>query len=116
MKKKDIGPYKKALLELKETLLKEVLLIQESDKEGDGEIGDQADQAAESYERELASSLSETERARLLLVEQALIRVDKGGYGECETCEKSIPVARLKALPFARLCVSCQEIEERVPR
>lgn len=112
MKKKEMEPYKKMLLELKQTLLKEVLLIQESGKEGDGEIGDQADQAAESYERELASSLSETERTRLLSVEKALERVDKGSYGVCESCEKAIPMARLKALPFARLCVGCQEQEE----
>ena len=75
-----------------------------------------ADQASDAYDRELASSLSETERTRLEAVEKALERVDKGTYGDCETCEKVIPLARLKALPFARLCVSCQEVEERATR
>jgi DnaK suppressor protein len=115
VKKKEMGPYKKMLLELKTNLLKEVLVNQEAGMEThQDEVQDLADQASDAYDRELASSLSETERNRLEAVEKALERVDKGTYGECETCEKVIPLPRLKALPFARLCVSCQETEERI--
>lgn len=117
MKKKEMGPYKKMLLELKEGLLKEVRVNQEAGKEAhQDEVLDLADQASDAYDRELASSLSETERARLGSVEKALERVEEGTYGDCETCEKPIPMARLKALPFARLCVGCQEDEEKKGR
>ncbi len=117
MKKKEMGPYKKMLLELKDELYKEVRINQEAGKEAQGEdVQDLADQASESYDRELASSLSEAERARLESVEKALGRVEEGSYGVCETCEKDIPLPRLKVLPFACLCVSCQEKEEKAAR
>ena len=115
MNKKEMVPYKKMLLELKENLLKEVLINQDAGMEThQDEVQDLADQASDSYDRELASTLSETERVRLEAVEKALARVDKGTYGVCESCEKTIPLARLKALPFARLCVNCQSVEEKV--
>jgi DnaK suppressor protein len=114
VKKKEMGPYKKMLLELKENLLKEVIVNQEAGMEANGDdVLDLADQASDAYDRELASSLSETERSRLQAVEKALHRVDQGTYGVCETCEKMIALPRLKALPFARLCMNCQEIEEK---
>ena len=107
----------RCLLDLKEGLAREVMINQAAGKEAhQDEVQDLADQAADAYDRELASSLSETERTRLSAVEKALERVEKGSYGVCETCEKVIPLPRLKALPFARLCVNCQEIEERVKR
>ena len=117
MKKKEMGPYRKMLLELKTELLKDLQINQEAGKDAhQGEVQDLADQASDSYDRELASTLTEAERSRVEAVDKALERVDKGNYGECESCEKDIPLARLKALPFARLCVDCQSKEERSPR
>ncbi|MES2201338.1 MAG: TraR/DksA family transcriptional regulator [candidate division FCPU426 bacterium] len=117
MKKKDLGPYRKMLLDLKEGLMREVLINQNAGKEThQDEVLDLADQASDAYDRELASSLSEAERGRLVAVEKALERVEKGSYGVCENCEKTIPLQRLKALPFARLCIDCQELEERAKR
>ena len=37
----------------------------------------------------------------------------KGTYGECEGCGEEISAARLKALPWARYCVTCQELHSR---
>jgi DnaK suppressor protein len=39
--------------------------------------------------------------------------MEDGGYGFCEDCEESIAPARLKAIPWARCCVSCQEMRDR---
>jgi len=46
-------------------------------------------------------------------VREALGRLDKGGYGVCEDCEESIPPRRLDAIPWARVCVKCQEALDR---
>jgi DnaK suppressor protein len=57
-------------------------------------------------ERDLALSAQ-----ALLAVEEidaALARVADGTYGACERCHQPIPKPRLKALPFARLCVACK--------
>ena len=46
-------------------------------------------------------------------VREALGRLDKGEYGVCEDCEESIPPRRLDAIPWARVCVKCQEARDR---
>ncbi|HTA16337.1 MAG TPA: TraR/DksA family transcriptional regulator [bacterium] len=112
--KKEMEPYRHLLLELKHKLVRDVLVNQEASNESnDGDVLDLADQASDSYDKDLANSLSETERARLAAVEKALKRVEAGTYGLCEDCTKPIPLPRLKVLPFAKLCVNCQQSEER---
>jgi RNA polymerase-binding transcription factor DksA len=46
-------------------------------------------------------------RLRLLQVEAALRKLDRGGYGRCEACAKPVIKARLLATPFVRYCVGC---------
>jgi DnaK suppressor protein len=74
---------------------------------------DYVDDAVTSYTREFLLSLSGFERRQLGLVEDALARIEEGTYGECQMCGESVPEARLKAIPWARYCVSCQEVVER---
>ena len=45
-------------------------------------------------------------------VHDALAKMADGTYGDCETCQGPIPIARLKAVPYARRCLACQEREE----
>ena len=49
-------------------------------------------------------------------IDAALARLHAGRYGLCAACSDPIPVARLRALPFATLCVPCQEHSERTSR
>lgn len=42
-------------------------------------------------------------------INDALRRIQDGVYGLCESCENRIPEKRLKALPWARYCIGCQE-------
>jgi DnaK suppressor protein len=46
-------------------------------------------------------------------VRGALERLDEGSYGQCESCEGDISTARLKALPWASRCLSCEQEQER---
>jgi DnaK suppressor protein len=46
-------------------------------------------------------------------VREALARLDTSEYGVCEDCEESIPQRRLDAIPWARVCVKCQEARDR---
>jgi len=57
-------------------------------------------------ERDLA--LSAQARAAVEEIDHALEKMKAGEYGICEECRQPIPRARLVALPFARLCVSCK--------
>ncbi|WP_343560572.1 TraR/DksA family transcriptional regulator [Kiloniella sp. b19] len=42
-------------------------------------------------------------------IQGALHRIEKGTYGECRQCGEDIGEARLKALPYAMLCIDCAE-------
>ena len=77
---------------------------------------DLADTAAELYTQEFNYSLSENDRAQLALVDRALERVEAGEYGECEECGETISEARLRAIPWASLCITCQEKKEAAAR
>lgn len=74
---------------------------------------DIVDRANNSYNREFMFALSDTERQVLLAIDEALERLDSGQYGTCLNCEESIPRARLKAVPWARYCIDCQEQAEQ---
>jgi RNA polymerase-binding transcription factor DksA len=72
---------------------------------------------------ELLVALGDTERRELEEVILALEKLEMGTYGQCEACLGKplnlcstcpfIAKARLEALPTARLCVACQEAEEK---
>lgn len=49
-------------------------------------------------------------------IDAALARLRAGRYGVCASCSDPIPLARLRALPFATQCVPCQERSERAAR
>ncbi len=57
-------------------------------------------------ERDLA--LSAQALAAVEEIDDALAKIDRKTYGACERCHEPIPKARLRALPYARLCVACK--------
>ncbi len=71
-----------------------------------------ADTGTDNYEQDFTLGLIETEAELAREVDDALIRCDQGAFGICETCQTPIPLARLEILPFARLCVNCQQTHE----
>jgi DnaK suppressor protein len=83
---------------------------QESADDGTEDI---VDRANNHYNRELMFSLSDTERQRLLQIEDALRRMDEGAYGRCANCAGPINPLRLEAVPWTRFCIDCQELVER---
>ena len=78
-------------------------------RDGDDEI----DRANFDSDRDLALSLSDNERETLLQIEEALRRIDSGAFGSCTSCSKPIGELRLNAIPWARYCIDCQELEEK---
>ena len=74
---------------------------------------DAGDIAAEDIDRTTLQVLSAQEVKRLNLIDSALSRLENGRYGVCMRCGGKIPEARLEAIPYALLCVTCQSDEER---
>lgn len=90
----------------------------ETQRRSSGEDGplDLADTATELYTQEFNYSLSENDRAQLMLIDAALERMDNGDYGECEECGEKITETRLKAIPWAAFCIECQQRKEAASR
>ena len=74
--------------------------------------GDVIDAALDSAQGEINSQLAEVESRELGSIEKALEQMRDGTYGLCEHCNKKIPLARLKALPYATTCIECQRLAE----
>jgi RNA polymerase-binding protein DksA len=74
-----------------------------------------ADMAADTYERELSTNLVSNEQQVLYQIDDALKRVDEGTFGICQQCNKPISLSRLKAVPYAPLCIRCQRAKEQPP-
>jgi RNA polymerase-binding protein DksA len=74
---------------------------------------DLVDVATETFEREKELALESSIQGMLDMVEGALQKIRDGTYGICEGCGKPIDGNRLRAIPYARLCIRCKEREER---
>lgn len=66
-----------------------------------------ADTGSELYELERDTGIAMNLEATLSNIDEALERLDRGEYGVCERCRRPIPLARLQAIPYAKLCVEC---------
>jgi len=82
-------------------------------EERDQNIQDIADMAVESYTKEFNFGKSSGDRHILQLIREALDRIEGGSYGTCTGCEDPIQPKRLEAVPWAPLCVQCQELFEK---
>jgi DnaK suppressor protein len=71
--------------------------------------GDLADQASGNNEVHIQLKLKQTDAKILQAIEEALYRMEKGSYGVCRDCGDPIAPARLEAIPWTRVCISCKQ-------
>jgi DnaK suppressor protein len=113
MDQKRLKVFRERLLTKKQEILEAYNKNKTYGKEADGEATqDIADKAANSYTKEFLFSLSNTERDLLRHVDDAISRLDGRGFGVCAVCAEDMTHKRLDAVPWARLCLSCQEKQE----
>lgn len=102
------------LAEMKRDLSKEMQDRVRGETEGVKDEGrDTYDLASDERDREINFILNDREREKLVAIDEALQRIKEKTYGICESCEGEIQLGRLKILPFTRLCVKCQEENEK---
>jgi DnaK suppressor protein len=73
---------------------------------------DEGDLATISHVRDLLYNLHEGGFARLRFIQEAIKALDRGQYGQCVRCAEDINKKRLEAVPWATLCIRCQEETE----
>ena len=114
MDKRKSTKYRDKLLVRREGLVGQVQAAEAYSRERDAEATqDPADMAANAYTKELMMSMSTNDRQLLESIDAALSRIDKGSYGKCIHCGEPILEKRLEAVPWARHCLRCQDLNER---
>lgn len=122
LNKKELADFRKIIVKRKEEALSEIKhvsddTLKKSQKEASGDISGytyhMADVATDTYDREFSLGLASNERELLYSLEDALKKIEEGRFGVCEECDNPIAKTRLKAVPYARFCVKCQEKKEK---
>ncbi len=105
---------KKALLAEQSALTAEVEQLNDIIKEeGVGYSTHPADEGTNAFDQARDLAVQVNAEQTLKLVNDALARFDLGTYGLCLDCGQEIDAARLEAIPYAPLCLSCQSKRER---
>ena len=119
--KKGLKKFKQLLLNQREKIVDEVEHItndtlKKSQKDASGDLSGytlhMADMATDQYDREFSLGIASNEQTIIYEIDEALKRIEDGSYGICFTCEKPITKSRLKAVPYAKYCLDCQQKEE----
>jgi len=113
--------FKKFLIARKQFLLETLSQMEEesltkSRREASGDLSNVplhiADMGSDTFEQDFAIGLMESEGEEVHEIDNALERIENKTYGLCELCNKPIPEKRLRAIPYAHLCIKCKEKEE----
>lgn len=123
--KSNLKKFKELLIKAREKIVGEVEYIanntlKKSQREASGDLSGytlhMADMASDHYEREFSLGIASSEQGVIYEIDEALSRIADGSYGVCFTCEKPITKSRLKAMPYAKYCISCQQKEELIQK
>ena len=76
--------------------------------------GDWIDHSSQESDLHVRLALKQTDSKLLRAIEEAIHRIDNGTYGICMDCENDVPLVRLDAVPWTRVCVECKE--KQIPK
>ncbi|HUG93870.1 MAG TPA: TraR/DksA family transcriptional regulator [Planctomycetaceae bacterium] len=126
MKKTELAEFKDLLLGLRSRIRGDVEQLTVSALDGQRESGDAkspthlAELGTQAYDQDFSLRVVENDQGVIEEITAALKRIDDGTYGLCQHCldegkppsRAAIPKARLRAIPYARVCVGCQRKAE----
>jgi len=114
---------KKLLYKKKEEIIEQIKQMKKdgslgkSQKEISGDLSGysfhMADVATDNFDREMQYGYVTAEQKILYEIDAALARLKERTFGKCQSCKQDININRLLAVPYAKLCVKCQEEEDR---
>lgn len=113
----DLEKYKKQLLKERDRVMEEHHAMGAHASEEGYELADYdnhpADTATDTFERTKDYAIDENYREILDRINDALRKIEDKTYGMCDRCGQPINPQRLRAIPYATLCIDCQEALER---
>src|SRR3989304_4225080 len=110
LKKSFTAEMRKKLVELKREIFEHLASEDEEFRQilHDEDHKDAGDVATDDIDKKMLETLGAQEQKRLNLIEAALYHIDNGRYGKCVSCGNKIPEARLRAIPYALMCMDCK--------
>ena len=121
MRKLDLDKYRKMLFGERDRIRRELRDIEQDISyadtgSGHTELADYdnhpADSGTDMFEKEKDLAVRDSLRDVLGRIDEAIGRIERGGYGECGRCGRQIMKERLDAIPYAIYCIECQDIIE----
>ena len=118
MSKLNTEKYKNQLIEEREVMRREIETLYkdisgDDSAEAQSELSDYdnhpADTASETFERTKDIAVRDSMKAVLGKIDEALAKIERETYGECDRCGARIGTGRLDAVPYALYCVKCQD-------
>ncbi len=121
MKKADMKKFEKLLLAKRREMVEGIDSLRKDStrtiKDSTGDLSSysyhMADLGTDAQEREKKFQLASKSGRLVYHIDEALRRIKEGTYGKCHNCGKDINRPRLEAVPHARLCIACKEVEEK---
>lgn len=111
----DLKKFKGLLLALRREVAGDIDNLENDAFSTDGErvsVDNHADIGSDSFAQEFSLELLERDEETLGQIDEALVRINDGEFGHCTQCEARIGKERLKAMPYAKHCISCQREAE----
>jgi len=117
VRKRDPERFRKILLEQRSQILSRArqMLAGEVYVDSD-DFPDEIDTAVSESSLSFTGRMRERERGLLNKIEKSLEKIERGTYGECESCSEEIGLERLRARPVADFCIACKDEQERLER
>ena len=117
LNKRDREKFRKLLIEQREQLVGNARRAVSGDVHVDpDDFPDEIDTASSEVNLQFTGRLREREQGLLTKIDQALVKIETGDYGECANCGEDIGAKRLKARPVAELCIDCKSEQEKIER
>ena len=113
MNKEKLKKFKKLFEAQRQSLLFNDRILRDDFGVCEDDRYDEVDQATTDVEQSMRMRLRNRESLYIKKVEEALLRIEEGIFGECDACGEDIELRRLEARPTATLCVGCKEDQER---
>ncbi len=117
LSKKQLADFEKQLIEWKAELeLGQSENVHAMTEQEQTAFPDPTDQASVETDRNFDLRIKDRERRLIKKIDQAMVRIHDGEFGECESCGGAISIKRLQARPVTTFCIECKTAQEQEER
>lgn len=110
--KKTLSEFKEMLIAMRQRLTGQIATLKDDSLQREDSVNSEED-GTDAFERQFALNIASSENEVVLDIDEALRRIDLGTYGMCEQCRAPVEIQRLKAMPFAKMCIKCKAENEK---